>query len=152
MIKQESTKHQDIVQGGFLDTYHNLSYKAILGNLWVSEFCNQAEFVVKTDDDMFVDLYEVSHQFSQYLQHLFLNTSWNFNIIGIPKLKVFLFFIIFLCIYFRFIPSPETTSPILNIFTINSSSVLLGGVCQLSETIQSGVFLTTIFPETQNLR
>ena len=67
MIKQESTQHQDIVQGGFLDTYHNLSYKAILGNLWVSEFCNQAEFVVKTDDDMFVDLYEVSNHFSQYL-------------------------------------------------------------------------------------
>ena len=30
-----------------------------MGNLWVSEYCQQAEFVVKTDDDMFVDLYEV---------------------------------------------------------------------------------------------
>ena len=30
-----------------------------MGNLWVSEFCEQAEFVVKTDDDQFVDLYEV---------------------------------------------------------------------------------------------
>ena len=32
-----------------------------MGNLWVSEFCEQAEFVVKTDDDQFVDLYEVNN-------------------------------------------------------------------------------------------
>ena len=58
-LQEENSKHRDIVQGDFLDTYHNLSYKAIMGNLWVSEFCDQAEFVVKTDDDMFIDLYEV---------------------------------------------------------------------------------------------
>jgi len=104
MIKQESTKHQDIVQGGFLDTYHNLSYKAILGNLWVSEFCNQAEFVVKTDDDMFVDLYEV-YSFTrdyltntQYIHNKFLlcpawrglpiirdNTKWGVSYEDIPR-------------------------------------------------------------------
>ena len=59
MLEEENKKHGDIVQGDFLDTYHNLSYKAIMGNLWVSEFCDQAEFVVKTDDDVFIDLYEV---------------------------------------------------------------------------------------------
>ena len=48
------------LQGDFLDTYHNLSYKEIMGNLWISEFCEQAEFVVKTDDDQFIDLYEVT--------------------------------------------------------------------------------------------
>ena len=32
-----------------------------MGNLWVSKFCEQAEFVVKTDDDQFVDLYEVNN-------------------------------------------------------------------------------------------
>ena len=58
-ISEESSAHGDIVQGEFLDTYHNLSYKAIMGNLWVSEFCEQAEFVVKTDDDIFVDMFEV---------------------------------------------------------------------------------------------
>ena len=58
-LEEESSKHGDLVQGDFLDTYHNLSYKAVMGNLWVAEFCSQAEFVVKTDDDMYVDLYEV---------------------------------------------------------------------------------------------
>ena len=40
-----------------MDTYRNLSYKSILGKLWVSKFCEQADFVVKADDDVFVDLY-----------------------------------------------------------------------------------------------
>ena len=58
-VEEENTKHHDIVQGMFTDTYANLSYKNIMGKLWVSNFCEQAEFVVKTDDDMYVDLYEV---------------------------------------------------------------------------------------------
>ena len=44
-------------QGGFHDSYHNLSYKNVFGKLWVSTFCEQAEFVVKTDDDMYIDLF-----------------------------------------------------------------------------------------------
>ena len=30
-----------MVQGDFLDTYRNLSYKSIMGQLWASEFCEQ---------------------------------------------------------------------------------------------------------------
>ena len=58
-LKEESQEYGDLVQGDFLDNYYNLSYKGIMGNLWVAEFCSQAEFLVKTDDDMFVDMYEV---------------------------------------------------------------------------------------------
>ena len=58
-LVEESQEYGDLVQGDFLDNYYNLSYKAIMGNLWVAEFCSQAEFLVKTDDDMFVDMYEV---------------------------------------------------------------------------------------------
>ena len=61
-IEDENQKFGDLIQGDFVDTYHNLSYKAIMGNLWVAEFCEQAEFVVKADDDMFIDLYEVSRR------------------------------------------------------------------------------------------
>ena len=57
-IEAENAAHKDLVQGEFSDTYANLSYKNIMGKLWVSEYCEQAEFVVKTDDDMYVDLYE----------------------------------------------------------------------------------------------
>ena len=68
-LKSEAYQFNDIVQGDFLDTYHNLSYKNIFGKLWVSEFCEQAEFIVKTDDDMFIDLYATYHITRQYLAH-----------------------------------------------------------------------------------
>ena len=60
-LEEESQQHGDLVQGDFLDTYRNLSYKAIMGSIWVAEFCGQAEFVVKIDDDCFLDLYEVKN-------------------------------------------------------------------------------------------
>ena len=69
-IYKESEKYEDIIQGDFIDTYHNLSYKAVMGNVWVSEFCEQAEFVVKADDDQFIDLYEV-----YFLTRAYLNSS-----------------------------------------------------------------------------
>ena len=54
---RENEQHRDLVQGNFLDTYYNLTYKSVMGHLWVSEFCRQAELVVKADDDIYVDLY-----------------------------------------------------------------------------------------------
>ena len=51
----------DIVQGGFIDAYSNMTYKNIFGKLWVSEFCPQAKFVIKSDDDMFIDMFALHH-------------------------------------------------------------------------------------------
>ena len=51
-IEKESAKEGDMIQGDFKDTYHHLAYKNVMGKLWASHFCPQAEFVVKADDDM----------------------------------------------------------------------------------------------------
>ena len=51
-IEKEAKREADLVQGDFKDTYHHLAYKNVMGKLWASEFCPQAEFVVKADDDM----------------------------------------------------------------------------------------------------
>ena len=72
-IETESREYGDIVQGGFTDTYRNLSYKNILGKLWSSLFCDQAQFVLKTDDDMFVDLYQIYKITRKYLHHQVLS-------------------------------------------------------------------------------
>ena len=40
-VARENDLHHDLVQGDFLDTYRNLSYKNIMGQLWASEFCEQ---------------------------------------------------------------------------------------------------------------
>ena len=69
-MEEENENYHDLVQGGFEDTYINLSYKNIMGKLWVSTFCEHAEFVVKTDDDMFIDLYEVYNLTRRYKDNM----------------------------------------------------------------------------------
>ena len=55
LINHENTLHADIVQGKFMDTYHNLSQKHVLGLRWVSEYCKTAKYVIKVDDDVFLN-------------------------------------------------------------------------------------------------
>ena len=56
-IRAEAETEKDIVQYDFLDAYHNLSYKAIGGLRWISSHCGRAQFVLKTDDDTFVNMF-----------------------------------------------------------------------------------------------
>ncbi|KAL3878786.1 hypothetical protein ACJMK2_031114 [Sinanodonta woodiana] len=58
-IEHESSLHRDIVQGNFMDSYHNLTHKGVLGFRWISEFCPQAKFVIKVDDDVFVNVFKL---------------------------------------------------------------------------------------------
>ena len=54
-INFENKQYNDIVQGAFLDTYQNLTYKAVLGLRWVVDNCGQAKFILKVDDDVVVN-------------------------------------------------------------------------------------------------
>ncbi|KAI0207186.1 Lactosylceramide 1,3-N-acetyl-beta-D-glucosaminyltransferase [Lamellibrachia satsuma] len=56
-LEYESDVYRDIVQEDFLDSYHNLTYKGIAALKWVSNFCGHAKFVLKTDDDIFVNMF-----------------------------------------------------------------------------------------------
>ena len=47
-----------------------------MGKLWVSEFCEQADFVVKTDDDMFIDLY-ATYFFTRHVIEHIINKKMN---------------------------------------------------------------------------
>lgn len=58
-VDDESAQYEDIVQGNFLDSYRNLTYKHLMGYKWVLKFCPTAKFVMKVDDDAFVDIYRV---------------------------------------------------------------------------------------------
>jgi len=57
MIEYEGEVYRDVVQETFLDSYRNLTYKAIAGCKWTSTYCKSAELVLKTDDDMVVDIH-----------------------------------------------------------------------------------------------
>ena len=56
-IDKEFKQHGDILQGNFLDTYANLTYKGVMGFKWLSENCKNAQILVKADDDIVINIY-----------------------------------------------------------------------------------------------
>ncbi|XP_076056213.1 uncharacterized protein LOC143034153 [Oratosquilla oratoria] len=56
LVDQEARRHGDIVLGSFVDDYHNLTYKHVMGLKWAQERCPHAVFLVKADDDAFIDV------------------------------------------------------------------------------------------------
>ncbi|GBM28256.1 Beta-1,3-galactosyltransferase 5 [Araneus ventricosus] len=59
-IDEENALYHDVVQGNFVDSYRNLTYKHVMGLKWVTYYCRQARFVFKTDDDIFVDIFQLT--------------------------------------------------------------------------------------------
>lgn len=55
-ISMESCLYQDLLQEDFIDSYQNLTYKALGALKWVASFCSGARFVMKADDDAFVNM------------------------------------------------------------------------------------------------
>ncbi|CAF2046629.1 unnamed protein product [Rotaria magnacalcarata] len=56
-VKFENDLYQDIVQEDFLDSYRNLTHKAVMALKWISTYCSQASYILKTDDDMIVNTF-----------------------------------------------------------------------------------------------
>lgn len=54
-IEAENVIYQDIVQGNFIDTYYNLTYKHIMAFKWFTYYCSNANYLLKTDDDVFIN-------------------------------------------------------------------------------------------------
>lgn len=54
-LEQENHLFQDMVQGNFEDAYRNMTYKHVMAFKWFSYFCSEAKFLLKTDDDVFVN-------------------------------------------------------------------------------------------------
>lgn len=52
ILANESRQFNDIVQESFMDTYTNLTFKTIMGFKWVLNFCSNAKFALKIDDDI----------------------------------------------------------------------------------------------------
>ncbi|KAI0234284.1 Beta-1,3-galactosyltransferase 1, partial [Lamellibrachia satsuma] len=56
-LRAEFAQHGDIVQGNFDDDYRNLTLKGIMGLKWISTYCAQAQYALKSDDDAFVNIF-----------------------------------------------------------------------------------------------
>ncbi|EEC14416.1 beta-1,3-galactosyltransferase 5 isoform X2 [Ixodes scapularis] len=59
-LVREGSLHGDLVMGNFVDSYRNLTYKHVMGLKWVTYFCRNARYVLKTDDDVFMDLFQLT--------------------------------------------------------------------------------------------
>ena len=54
-VTAESQKHKDIIQINCPDTYQNLTLKSVAMLQWMDTYCKDAQFLFKTDDDMFIN-------------------------------------------------------------------------------------------------
>jgi hypothetical protein len=55
-IIEENEKHGDIIQGEFVDSYRNLSFKSIMHWRWSKYNCMNARYFAKMDDDVFLNI------------------------------------------------------------------------------------------------
>ena len=70
-IENEAHRFKDIVQGNFLEAYRNLTYKHIMGLKWSVENCDHVSYIMKMDDDIVINLYEVLDK----LENIVINNS-----------------------------------------------------------------------------
>ncbi|XP_073443689.1 beta-1,3-galactosyltransferase 2-like [Dendrobates tinctorius] len=62
LLEEESDIFEDIIQQDFIDTYYNLTLKTLMGMEWVIKFCPSASYVIKIDNDMFLNVDSLVHQ------------------------------------------------------------------------------------------
>jgi hypothetical protein len=58
-IEVEEEKYSDMLMGSFYDVYRNMTYKHLMGYKWILEYCPNANFLLRVDDDVFVDIFQV---------------------------------------------------------------------------------------------
>ncbi|XP_064417193.1 beta-1,3-galactosyltransferase 2-like [Latimeria chalumnae] len=55
-LEEESSVHHDIIQRDFLDIYSNLTIKTMTSLEWLADFCPEADYAMKVDADMFLNI------------------------------------------------------------------------------------------------
>lgn len=85
-LESERVQYRDIVMGAFEDTYRNLTLKTIMAYDWLLSFCSEAEIVVKTDDDVMLDIFKLTEELSTWTPtvinsfNLWGSVHWNESI------------------------------------------------------------------------
>jgi hypothetical protein len=58
-LKVENRQYGDVIQADFVDTYRNLTLKAVSALHWVTLNCNKTTYMVKTDDDVVINTFSI---------------------------------------------------------------------------------------------
>ncbi|XP_075411570.1 beta-1,3-galactosyltransferase 4 [Tenrec ecaudatus] len=64
-LAEEAAAHGDVLQAAFHDSYRNLTLKTLSGLNWASTHCPMARYVLKTDDDVYVNVPELVSELVQ---------------------------------------------------------------------------------------
>lgn len=56
VIDKENDRYGDIIEANFVDHYLNLTLKTVSMLEWAKTYCSESRFVLKTDDDMFINV------------------------------------------------------------------------------------------------
>lgn len=59
MLAHEARLHKDILHWDYRDTFFNLTLKEVLFLEWFSKHCPQAQYILKGDDDVFVNTLQI---------------------------------------------------------------------------------------------
>ncbi|XP_051873203.1 UDP-GalNAc:beta-1,3-N-acetylgalactosaminyltransferase 1-like [Pristis pectinata] len=55
-VEEEFAQYGDIISQNFIESYNNLTLKTMMAFQWISEFCPKAEYVMKVDSDVFINV------------------------------------------------------------------------------------------------
>ncbi|KAL3836333.1 hypothetical protein ACJMK2_021766 [Sinanodonta woodiana] len=61
LVQNESTEYKDIVQFDFFESRYNLTRKMMHGLRWVKTYCNSVKYILKVDDDTFINVARLSN-------------------------------------------------------------------------------------------
>ncbi|KAH8409468.1 hypothetical protein KR222_006332 [Zaprionus bogoriensis] len=68
-LSEENFMYGDLIRGNFIDSYNNLTLKTISSLEWVDQHCSRAKYVLKTDDDMFINVPKLLNFVRQLEKH-----------------------------------------------------------------------------------
>lgn len=72
-VIKESKKYHDILQGNFIESFKNATYKHVMGLKWFTENCPYADFILKVNDDTFINTPQL---FSRILEPFNLDSKF----------------------------------------------------------------------------
>lgn len=67
-VERETKFHRDVIVGDFVDSYQNLTLKSLYALRWSEQHCTSAQYNVKTDDDVFVNIAQLDAVISEQIR------------------------------------------------------------------------------------
>ena len=105
-LKLEYDTYHDLVQENFDDSYKNLTYKGIMAVKWLSTYCKQAKYILKTDDDIFTNVYILLRHLDSLEKHgMAMEKTFmcaHYYEFAMPVRSIFIYFLLTIYIYINY--------------------------------------------------